>query len=46
MLPIVGAFVHEEWFAGGYGMDVDGMALEIVGKGLLDVENLVEDVWP
>lgn len=37
-IPVVGAFIHEEGFAGGDAVDVDGVGEEVVRKRLLDVE--------
>ncbi len=37
--PVVRAFVEEEGLAARDAADIDRMLLELVGKGLLDVEN-------
>ena len=43
-LPVVGALIHEEGLALRDAAHVDAVFLEIVGEGLLDVENHVEDL--
>ncbi len=37
--PIMGTLIHEERFARGYRMDIDGVSAEVVWEGLLDIED-------
>ena len=39
VLPVMGALVHEEGFPASHRVNVDAMSLEIIGEGLLDVQN-------
>ena len=57
MLPVVGALVHEEAFPASHRVNADAMSLEIIGEGLLGVQNagvrgglvsleMIEDIVP
>ncbi len=41
--PVVRAFVHEEGFARGDAVDVEGIFREFIGKGLFDIEDHLID---
>jgi len=43
--PIVGALIEKQRLPGAHRMNIDPVPFEVVGKGLLDIENTPEDGW-